>query len=306
MDFKFDELEEKDTSTKKKKKKHKFQINKTVAIIIVVIIAIVMGGLVFYYSSKLFPKEEGKKEIEPVTNEIDINDENVKILYQYVTYGVRNKRNEKFIKEKSVTFNSFSEEEKYYYALQFAQVEDFVFTNKYDEEERKIYSISTSKIKDYMERFFGGDVEYTTDVIFSYPFSFRINGLNVGNIKYMSKREGYQTVFTELQDNIDSTDLVENYYAKLDKAINEEDGTLKLYEKIIYTDLSKNGDNYNISIYKDYNKTKLISTKSNLTEEEIRQNPIKIDDYQEQATIIEYEFRVYNNHYYFYSSTIKE
>ena len=308
MDFKFDEFEEieEEETNKKKKKKKKLVINKTFAIIIVIIIAIIVGGIVFYYSSKLFVKEEKKEEIEPVTDVIDIENENVSILYQYVTYGVRNKRNNKFIKEKNVTQSSFTEQEKYYYALQFAQVEDFKFTNNYDEEDRKIYSISTSKIKEYMERFFGGNIEYKKDVILTYPFSFRINGLNVGNMKYVSQKEGYQTVFTELQDNIISNDLVNDYYAKLDKAINEEDGTLKLFEKIIFTELEKNENNYNIKIYKDYNKTKLITTLSNLSEEDIKNNPIKIDDYLDVATIIEYEFRVYNNYYYFYSSTIKE
>ena len=301
MDIKFDDYEE----VKEKPKKKKKGVNKVVAIILIVIVAIIVGYLVFYYSNKLFGKEEKKKEIEPTTNEIDISNENVSILYQYVTYGVRNKRNEKFIKESNVTHNSFTEQEKYYYALQFAQVEDFVFTNKYDSEDRKIYSISTKKIKEYMERFFGGDITYEKDIVVTYPFSFRINSLNVGTLKYMSEKEGYNTVFTELLDNIESTNLINDYYAKLVKAINEEDGTLKLYEKIIYTELVKNNDYYNINIYKDYNKTKKITSINNLDESTLKQTPITVDNYLDDASTIVYEFRVYNNHYYFYSSKIE-
>ena len=46
------------------------------------------------------------------SNIIDLNDENVKILYQYVTYGTKGLRNDKFVNEDKVIIDSFSNEEK--------------------------------------------------------------------------------------------------------------------------------------------------------------------------------------------------
>ena len=303
-DFKIiDSFEENDT-TKKKKKSIIFKNSKTVMIVIVIILSLLIGIGVFVGSNALFNKGK-KKEKEPTTVQLDLKNENVDILYHYVTYGTRNKRYEKFIKNKSVTLKDFTNEEKLYYALQFAQVEDFVFTKKYNEKDQKIYSISKLKMDDYMKRFFGAQVTYTTDdTEITYPFSFRINGQNVGTLKYSKIRKGYETVFDGFQDDIKSTDIVEPYYAKLTRAEQNLDNTIVLTEKIIYTTVEEENGLYNITIYKDYDKTKPIEKRTGITLEQLQNNPIKIDNYLANAGTIQYKFDINISTYYFASSKI--
>lgn len=295
MDFKIgDAIEEEGTSTKK---------NTKLPIIIIVILSIVIGLTVFLVSNAFFG-EKKKDNTQAVSTNVDLDDENVKILYEYVTYGVKNTRNDKFIKEQNVKLEDFNNYEKYYYALQFAQVEDFASTGKVNSEGKKIYNISSSKIKNYMQRFFGPEVTYSTNSNITYPFSFRINNLNVGTLTYTVESQGFDTIFTGFEDNIISNNLVEPYYTELSQATKKSDGSLELTEKIIYTELIKKDNVYDINIYKDYQKTMLLETKTNLTEEQIKENPISITDYKEKAATITYEFKLSSTNYYFYSSTI--
>lgn len=303
-DFKFEDSFEEVDTTKKRKNKSYFNNSKTTMIVIVVIISLIIGIMVFLGSNALFNKGK-KKEKEPTTIQLDLKNENVDILYHYVTYGTRNQRYDKFIKNKSVTLKDFTNEEKIYYALQFAQVEDFVFTKKYNDKDQKIYSISKLKMDDYMRRFFGAQVTYTTDdTEITYPFSFRINGQNVGTLKYSKTRKGYETTFDGFQGDIKSTDLVEPYYAKLTKAEQNLDNTIVLTEKIIYTTVEEENGLYNITIYRDYDKTKPIEKRSGITKEQLQNNPIKIDNYLANAGTIQYKFDINISTYYFASSKI--
>ena len=68
---------------------------KKIAIIIVVIVSILIGLTTFIVSNIIFNKDEPKQEVD---YSVDLNDENVKILYQYVTYGTKTLRNDKYIK----------------------------------------------------------------------------------------------------------------------------------------------------------------------------------------------------------------
>lgn len=296
MDFKIgDEIEEVSENSEKKPKK--------LSIIVIVIISLVIGLTVFFVSNALFGGS--KKKEPPVTNStVSIKDENVKILYDYVKYGVKGTRNDKFIKEQSVKLEDFSNYEKFYYALQFAQVEDFASTGQVNEQKQKIYNISSAKIKNYMQRFFGNKVTFSTSSVFSYPFSFKINNLNVGTLTYAVERDGYDTVFTKLEENTPSNALVEPYYTELVSANKKSDGSLELTEKIIYTSTVKRDNVYDIYIYKDYQHTMLLETKTNLTEQALRENPISVSDYKEKAATITYVFNLSSTNYYFYSSTI--
>ena len=297
MDFKIgDEIEE-----EKSKQKNK---SNNLGLIIAIIIAIICGISVFLISNKIFGKKEVKEKPE-VSTPLSLEDENVKILYDYVKYGTNGKRNDKFLTESNVTLASFQNKERFYYALQFAQVEDFVATEEKDQKGRKIYNISSSKIKSYMQRFFGGNVTYSNDIVITYPFSFRINGQNVGIMTYSEKDDGFNTVFDGLEEIDTPTELIEPYYARLTAAYKEPDGTYRLEEKAVYTDTQKDGENYTIYIYKDPAHTVLIETKTNQTENMIKQNPINIEDYKETASTITYIFKIYNSVLYFDSSTIK-
>lgn len=297
MDFKIgDEIEEVDENTEKKPKK--------ISIIVIVVVSLVIGLTVFFVSNAIFGGPNKKKDTPAVSSAVSIEDDNVKILYDYVTYGIRGTRNDKFIKEQSVKLEDFSNYEKFYYALQFAQVEDFASTGQVNAAKQKVYNISSAKIKNYMQRFFGSKVNFSTSSVITYPFSFRINNLNVGTLTYAVERDGYDTVFTKLEENITSNALVEPYYTELVSANKKSDGSLELTEKIIYTSTVKRNNVYDIYIYKDYQHTMLLETKTNLTEEALKEKPISVNDYKEKAATITYQFNLGPSNYYFYSSTI--
>ena len=191
-DFKIvDSFEENDTTKSANNKKNN---SKTIAIIIVVVISLILGGLVYFTSNAIFNKKDKREENEEF-KKLELNTEPVSILYQYVTYGTRGQRNDKFINNLSVKLSDFTNKEKFYYALQFAEPEDFKFTKKIDENDRKVYLISTSTIDKYMKYFFGDSVTYTTDDEIIYPFGFSINGQNVGIMKYQRARKGFETIF---------------------------------------------------------------------------------------------------------------
>ena len=299
MDFKIgDEIEEVDESSEGNQSS-----GNKIGVIVVVIIALIVGLGVFFVSYHfLGPKKE--KE-EPVTaTPLSLTEDNVQILYAYVTYGTLNQRNDKFIKEGKVTMESFSNVEKFYYALQFAQVEDFVFSNRYNDHNQKIYIISNAKIKSYMERFFGTQVTYTTNNVITYPFSFRINGQNVGIMTYSSSSSGFETVFDGFEEDVVSTALVEPYYTKLDHAEKEIDGSYVLYEKIIYTNVEQADGIYTVHVYKDHGHAMEIETKPNQTEEMLKNNPIDIKNYENKASTIKYTFKLHGTTLCFESSEI--
>jgi hypothetical protein len=280
----------------------KNNFNSKLPIIIVVVVSLLCGLCVFFVSNALFGKKT--ETVVPESTEMSIEDEDIQILYQYVTYGVKGTRNDKFIKDQSVKMEDFTNVEKFYYALQFAQAEDFTTTGQLDDENHKIYNISSAKIKTYMQRFFGPQVTYSTSSVITYPFSFRINGMNVGTLTYSSQRNGFDTVFTSFEDDEESDNVVEDYYTTLASATKKSDNSIEINEKIIYTDYSVDDDGYyTIKIYKDYEKTMLLETKTNITADDLKENPIDISKYSEKAATITYVFKA-NTNYYFYSSTI--
>lgn len=297
MDFKIgDDIEETSESPKKK--------NNYLSTIIIVVVSLFFGLTVFFISYALFGPKKDKEPEQEINTNLSLNDENVKILYNYVTYGVNDKRNEKFIKEKSVKLENFTNEEKFYYALQFAQVEDFANTGKLTEQNQKIYNISSAKIRSYMQRFFGNEITYKTTDKITYPFSFRINNQNVGTLTYSSERNGFDTVFSADEQIEETPNLVAPYYAELTNAVRKTDGSIELTEKIVFPEVTKKEELYDINVYKDYDKTILIEQKTNLTEENIKEKPISVKDYGSKATTITYLFKLSSTNYYFYSSEI--
>ena len=78
------------------------QYNKKFSLIIILIVSLVSGLTVFFISNALFGKKETPKEEVPLTEELSLTDETVEILYSYVTYGVKDERNDKFLKNEKV------------------------------------------------------------------------------------------------------------------------------------------------------------------------------------------------------------
>jgi flagellar basal body-associated protein FliL len=304
MEFKIGEdfVEEKNEDNNKKKD------NGVLKLIIIVVLAILAFLLVFLVLNSIFnPKTKTTTTNTQVetSEKRSLTESNVKILYGYVTYNASSAiRYDIFVKNKKVTLNTFTEEEKYYYALQYVQVEDFSYTGKLDENNNKIYTISDRKIKKYMEYFFGKDVTYSKDLTIKYPFSFSINDKNVGIMKYNKDTASFDTIF--IKEDTREEYVIAPYMGKLVEAYKEKDGGYRLVEKLIYL-VAKKQENgkYELTVSKDYEHKNIIESSSDLTEEDLRN--ISIDKYINKAATITYNFKIKepSNVLYFYSSEIK-
>lgn len=301
MDFKIEDNFDVNGSSSKKS-------NSTLSIVIVIIVAILCGIIVFFISNSLF----GKKAVPttpPKNTDVSLTDSNVEILYDYVKNNLTGVRSDKFVREKNVTIDSFTNEEKFYYALQFCQVEDFVDSKQLNAENQPIYKISVNTIKKYMQRFFGGKVVFSTDSIITNTFYFKINGKNYATMTYNVADDSYDTVFTELKEPT-SGNVVEPFYTKLVKATRiGVDNSLELQEKVIYTVMQEVDGLYTIGIYKDFQHTILIEAKQNLTAEQLQANPINIENYLDKAATVKYTFKLnkisyYNNTIYYFDNSI--
>ena len=333
MDFKMDDDFEESASSN--------QVDPKMKIIIISIVSIVIGLTVFFIVNHFVGRKETVTP-PPEQEDVSLTDENVQILYQYVTYGTKGYRNDKFVREKMVNLSSFSEEDKYYYALEFADSDDFEFTGEYTEEKKKIYSFSISRLNEYMQRFFGPEVSFSTSGEYTHAFNFTINGQNVGHLTYSSEEDeyhvyfdGYQNLetgeFTESADlskdeddssskevEIDAetgeeteTDSKVNvdivpYYGKLISATKLKDSTLILKEKVVYAKLEDKGGNYSIYITRDFDHNNLIETKPNLSKADVLSFYLDVNNYMDSASTITYTFKVDNNIYYFSNSEITE
>ncbi len=300
MDFKIGEdIQEEETKESSSKKLFGGKFN----IIIIVVTAIIAFLVVFLITNAIFnPKQKKVEPVTPTSEKRSLTEENVKILYQYVTYGTTGIRNDKFVKNKSVKLKDFTDEEILYYALQFAQVDDFDFTGNYDENNNKIYSISSRMIKKYVERYFGKNVNYSTDVVISYPFTFSINDKNVGVLKYNDDTSSFDTTFASKSEEKEY--LIEPYVGKLTEAYKDPDGGYRLIEKVIFIDLEKQDDGkYQVIISKDYEHNNIIESSVDQSEEDIKN--ININKYIDKGSTITYTFKLNGNVLYFDSSEMK-
>ena len=281
-------------------KEHKF--DKKIIISIVIVISIIFGLLVFFVSNLLLG---GNKEPEtPVDTQVKLSDENVKILYSYVKYDDSGYGNDKFLKEKSVNINSFDDQDKLYYTLKFIEPEELTYSEKKDDKGQKIYDLPLSRIKNKTQRFFGKDINISPVEKLTYKFNFTINELNIADLNFSEEEQVYKTVLKKEEEK--EPVLVKPYYTELTSATKKQDGTLILNEKVIYTTVEKENENYKIGIYKDYDHTTLLELRQNITEEDLKNNPVTIEKYKDKAATVSYVFKVnnINRNYYFDNSSI--
>lgn len=325
----FDVKEEQEVDEEKEKKQ-----NRTLLIIIIVF-AFVIGLIVFLVFNGIFNKKPKPVNNQPTSQKLLLTNSNVKILYEYVTYSPTGVRDDKFVTEEKTSLGTFTNQEKFYYALQFANASDFSLTGDVTEDGENEYFIPSRKIKSYMERFFGSNVTYSNDEVIKYHFDFTKNDLPIEDctLKYSSKLDGFVTAFrykkgyepkeedTTKEDKIDDSKkeektvtpiepeeevLVQPFYTKLYAAYQDPDGTYRLEEKVIYTTVDDNSDGtYNVSIYADYEKTKLLESKLNQTKESLLTNSISINKYLDKASTVTYYFKLNKNVLYYDSSKIK-
>lgn len=296
------EVVEETSVGKKSKSKLNFKF------ISIIVIAIFIGISIYFVSSMIFGKNGNNRFSRGI--KLSLEDELVQELYSYVTYGINGERSIKYIKEKSVKLENFTNYEKFYYALMFATKEDFKDTGE-EIFNRKTYVISNDLVKKYMKQYFGDEVSYNLDSSLSMSFDFEMDGFNTGVLNYDKDSGGYTITFVS-KSSKDSNKVIEPYYVILDNASRESDGTIILKEKIIYISYINNKDaagkfldSYDISIYKDYNKTMLIERKSGYTKEMLNAKPLSPTDYKNNSNTITYKFKKNRNgEYYFYSSEI--
>lgn len=295
-DFKFGNDIEVHPGESKLRKTNKFK-----AIVLGIGIALIIGILVFLVSNSIFnPKREENTQV--VYKSLDVSDDTVLSLYSYVTYGINNTRGDKFIREQSVDINSFSNYDKFYYALMNASEDDFIDTDSVDSANNKIYTIASSQIDKYMKSFFGPNVKYLNSSVINYAFDFSIDNKNVATMKYNASRNGYDTVFTGVS-NREADKTIKPYYTKLSSARSSSDGKLEMNERIIYTDYTESNGVYTINIYKDYQHTMLIDTKE-VTSDKLDSLGDLISEYSSNASTITYKFASSDSSYYFVSSSI--
>ena len=269
-------------------------------IIIVVLLALAIGLIIFYITNPLFNKpQEG-----PFVQELQLSDNNVRILYNYVSYSVDGSRNDVFVMNSSVTKENMPSKDKLYYALQFASPEDFVSTGKRDDENNQIFNISDNKVDAYMKRFFGNNVTYSKVKKMDYTLNFSDEYKYVGTLTYSYDNKGYDTILNKIDEEDDEKVYVQPFYGKLVKASLFEDQTMELQEKVIYTKVLEDDDLYTIKVYGDLHYHNLIETRNNLTESQLKNSVFNMNEYVNEASTVTYTFKTEDEKYYFYSSNL--
>ena len=269
-------------------------------IIIVVLLALAIGLIIFYITNPLFNEpQEG-----PFVQELQLSDNNVRILYNYVSYSVDGSRNDVFVMNSSVTKENMPSKDKLYYALQFASPEDFVSTGKRDDDNNQIFNNSDNKVDAYMKRFFGNNVTYSKVKKMDYTLNFSDEHKYVGTLTYSYDNKGYDTILNKIDEEDDEKVYVQPFYGKLVKASLFEDQTMELQEKVIYTKVLEDDDLYTIKVYGDLHYHNLIETRNNLTESQLKNSVFNMNEYVNEASTVTYTFKTEDEKYYFYSSNL--
>lgn len=269
-------------------------------IIIVILLAVAIGLIIFYITNPLFNEpQEG-----PYVQELQLTDNNVRILYNYVSYSVDGNRNDVFVMNSSVTKENMPSKDKLYYALQFASPEDFVSTGKRDDDNNQIFNISDNKVDSYMKRFFGNSVTYSKVKKMDYTLNFSEEHKYIGTLTYSYDNKGYDTILNKIDEEDDEEEYVKPFYGKLVKASLFEDQTMELQEKVIYTKVLEDDDLYTIKVYGDLHYHNLIETRNNLTKSQLKNSVFNMNEYMNEASTVTYTFKTENDKYYFYGSNL--
>ena len=265
------------------KKKSSSRANKKFTTIVVIGVAVLFGVTFFIIFNLIFNRKE---PVEPVSNELALDDERVVALYDRVKYGARGPRYYKFVSEPSVTEKNFTNYEKFYYALSLTETNDFRETGTNNEAGVVEYYISSAKVQQYMQEFFGDGVKYVTATSLNYTFDFVKGDKNTGQLKYNADKKRYTIYFTDNLENEPQNIENTKVYGELSSAKTDGDKII-IKEKVIFPKCSKNASNtYDCIIYRDYENTVKI-------DEAIGQDPnhvFKPSEY-ESANVVTYTFK---------------
>ena len=274
--------------------------------IIIIVASLLIGIIVFIIAFALFgPKKQVKPAEPPVTTTtLSIDSEIAKGLYAYI-YNSHTKEDDKYIKEKYVTLDSFTNYEKFYYALYFASSNDLVEVPEEENEEKKnLYTIDYATVKGYIASYFGPDVTFSNNSNILYTFPFAKNGYNTGTFYYDTARDIFMVELNQNKENTES--IVPSFLRGLSTASQSSDGEITLTENIVYLSSEKKDDKYHIQFYQDYDKTVLLE-EIDKTEKELEEEPLDLETYSSVANSITYTFKQDTaGNIYFYSSKIKD
>ena len=299
---------------------------KIIKFVIIVAVAAVVGLTVYFITDKLINGNRGGGGI--VVNkdtEMQLNDEMVVYLYDNVTYSVNGIRSDKFFKSGRVDANSFTTQEKFYFALRYAVEADFVdmsTTNsgddsgddavKQDKNDASpvTYSISNERIREYMFNFFGDGVTYDTNSPVYIAVNFAKNGKNAGTLNYDASSDSFLIQFDSVSDGINNYPI-NPYLYKLESAMREgKTNNIILKERVVFTNTTQYKDEnealidmYDCGIYKDFGKSTLLEQKKGVTKTQLMM--LGIENYQNSSSTVTYTFfKDDNEHYHFLSSEI--
>lgn len=275
-----------------------------IKIAVLVVIVIVLGLSVYFISSLFFKGDNKNESTVGISDTLSIDDPEVEAIYDLVTYGRDNNTLNKYLKEQSVILKDFSNYEKFYYALSLLKEKELKEIKNSDTTTQKQYYISDADMDQLMKSYFGDKVEYlkqgTLPIIL-------VPGFDVGNtlsLKYNINKERYETTLSKT--DVATAGLIPVAFYGLESATRSDDGMITLVERVVYITSSVNNNLVSYQVYRDYNHTMLIDSRTNIALEEYQKEPLSIDDYMEKANIITYKFKENNGEYYFYQSKIEQ
>lgn len=297
---------------------HKLFSNKNKNILIIsCVIFLLLIFLVIFIVISSNSKSDDVKEPTKTKTTLTLDNSDVIESYQMITYGYNNCRFDKFMKGISINNSSFTNQEKFIYALQFAVKGDFSYTSEVDNNGTAIYSIPKKYMDIYMNRMFGKDMEYEKESDYTITFKFNYNNMNTGNIKYDVQSDEYRIVFN--RNNTVKNELTNIYYF-LNKAYIDGDNLI-LVEKVLYTKMEDNNGKKTLYLFSDYDNKSSIGTIDQFSEIDTADNSdnanlyakypteFDIDSYKEDMGTITYTFKANSNKkfgYYFVSSEVSE
>ncbi len=274
-----------------KNEKDKAYSNFVLKLMLICTILILGSAIVFSFSS--FYNDHILKE-EP----IEIDDPNVKRLYDYVTYGRDLEPMYYFFRNKELTYDTFDEVEKMRYAFQLITNDDI-----FDKDEVS-FKILGDSYKRAIEKIFGINTKYNINSQFTiYINNFFKNA--IVNVSY--NQEGNYFLVARINNISNNNNIPKLFYTKLDSYhIDSMTKDITIKEKVIFTETLYSNNLSQIDtvmVYRDLNHIELLKEIKNPTRDQIKSLSIK--PYLNVANTITYTFKQdEEGNYYFYNSVM--
>ncbi len=264
----------------------------------VVVGAAILCGIIVFVTFYIIFNPRAKKE---VNKKLNIESKEVQELYSMVTYGMTGVRYEKYIKEPVVQLENFTNYDKFYYALSYAELKDFQEGETSNNNEKE-YTLSSDKVEQFMRNYFGDEVTYDKKSTLIYSFLKITETNNKGTLNYDSNTKKYSIRFTSKANKITQALTAKKYFSELVSATQVTEDEIELKEFIIYCRCYENpSKTITCDLFKDYEQSIKIGTRPAVSFDTV----INYEDYPKHSTII-YRFKKNSEgNYSFKSSRIE-